>query len=1226
MDTNMGDAELQLIIPEFVPPKRREHVDLQEDALEKFLKLLNTPNKDDETLKEFNNLLHGKELNRLQFIYDSWKDNECTSANVSECRSFLSRSSLQKVLAKMLENIADNAEYLKSFISHFNAYNECIEPQYLPGKKGKSSEGKRETVRELDSPLHCAVRQLDGTLIDWLLGNPIEVNLRNKSKETALALLCIRYDDVKQRLKQPAASSVEQKNELKIVKSFIQKLLAKGADFNIYTCVPLAFDILWKHRTDSDSEADEFVDDIIKNNTGAIAKSSRTKRSKEDEAGNEAKEGKDKEPTRAVELVRRDETQDNLCTVELLEIFLRFNDIEKFKNYWETFEVTDANVKIVTTLLLHTAVDKKQNSFVKKIMDKAERMIFKHMDMAHLKGLLKKPCLSGDPYSLKIILNCIPDQLLLTEVPLLVTTVNRAHRAKNAQERNFLGCAKVLIENCKKVPIHATDNDGNTALHLALRYGYEKLALLMLEKQHGLLELRNRRNQTPVDCGTLKFWESFLDNCITTKDRTVMRLNVAFLRPIEKEKTTPAPRANAAKVVQGSCCRPWSWPDSWKILQPVKEVHNSKCLFTHTATEMTVLRLIAQSKERKQLLLHPTLTSFVMLKWMRLCHWNMLNLLLTTFTMLCFGAYTLMSCSNDGYTAWSWLPRILAGVGALVLTIREFMQWFLLRWSYVTLENVSDIFTIILMIAVLFCGCERGSWSFCGYVPICSSFVVVSLALQASFLLGALSINRLATTLYMFKTVSRNFFYSFLLFTPLIGSFVYGFYLTNNVSPNGVIDYCTSENCSEENFNNFRSFWNATIKTLVMTTGEFEAANVDFEGGKMLLFIGFVFLAPIVILNLINGLAVSDIAAIREESKLISICKKVKQLERYERGVVKFLSCLGDTRTTSKTDQSRSSNGSISPVPGNSLSIWEQLWVYWNSGTDTMRTLFRKSFFPGSFFEEHEPAIFIATNELNKLGLVAKTMSDKKNSVTSPKEQDSNSAIILMDRENEPNNPTIENDPNNPGIEKDSNNSTSEKNQNNKLNQKRKSNIQPIPILPGLPKSWLEWCFKFRSYQKPLFVTLDGSCVNEAMAIVGKRYAASSTDESIDLADTELAVTTTVKNKVAIKRQKPIKSSAPPAAAGPAGEQLDLAGAKRAGTSTVKSKTANRLHRSSEPTTDPRDMQIKLLQEQMNTILQVMGDVKQELQAKRNCVCENQQRVEDHAIADNTALGQAGDA
>ncbi|KFB39200.1 AGAP001011-PA-like protein [Anopheles sinensis] len=297
---------------------------------------------------------------------------------------------------------------------------------------------------------------------------------------------------------------------------------------------------------------------------------------------------------------------------------------------------------------------------------------------------------------------------------------------------------------------------------------------------------------------------------------------------------------------------------------------------------MTALRLISQSKDRKEFLMHPVIIAFITMKWKRLCHWNILNLLLTTLTMGTFIAYSQMSYPLEG---WKLAFMVCVIVGALIILVREIMQILLLGWTvYCTLENVVDLFNVGFICVVL--GCGSGHDGLCASVPSFSAFVFISLSLQATFLLGA-TWNNLSITLYMFKTVSISFLKSFLSFIPVIFAFVFSFYRMNNEPSGASISYRSDGNSSEENFNNFHSIGDAFIKTLVMTTGEFDAASLSFDVRKRLLFIGFLFIAPNVILNLINGLAVSDIAAIRQESEFISICKKVRLLERYERAMTR---------------------------------------------------------------------------------------------------------------------------------------------------------------------------------------------------------------------------------------------------------------------------------------------------------------------------------------------------
>ncbi|KAL1377081.1 hypothetical protein pipiens_016501, partial [Culex pipiens pipiens] len=146
---------------------------------------------------------------------------------------------------------------------------------------------------------------------------------------------------------------------------------------------------------------------------------------------------------------------------------------------------------------------------------------------------------------------------------------------------------------------------------------------------------------------------------------------------------------------------------------------------------------------------------------------------------------------------------------------------------------------------------------------------------QLTILIGSLPF-KIATYMHMFNTITYNFLLSFLLFIPWLSAFTYCFYLSHSVRSN----HTAPTEANNDSFNTFGTFTDAALKTLVMTTGEFDASNLDLNDGKMILLVLFIFFVPFVFLNLINGLAVSDITEIRKEAELIGIRKKVMILYR----------------------------------------------------------------------------------------------------------------------------------------------------------------------------------------------------------------------------------------------------------------------------------------------------------------------------------------------------------
>ncbi|KAJ9590671.1 hypothetical protein L9F63_016299 [Diploptera punctata] len=134
----------------------------------------------------------------------------------------------------------------------------------------------------------------------------------------------------------------------------------------------------------------------------------------------------------------------------------------------------------------------------------------------------------------------------------------------------------------------------------------------------------------------------------------------------------------------------------------------------------------------------------------------------------------------------------------------------------------------------------------------------------------------------MFKTVSLDFLKFLAWYAILILAFALSFY-TLFRDCGGAIE-CGEEGNSEENF--FLSPGNSIFKTVVMLTGEFEATSIPFVSFPItshIVFVLFIFLIAIVLFNLLNGLAVSDTQAIRDDAEVVSYIYRVKFLSYIER-------------------------------------------------------------------------------------------------------------------------------------------------------------------------------------------------------------------------------------------------------------------------------------------------------------------------------------------------------
>ena len=92
----------------------------------------------------------------------------------------------------------------------------------------------------------------------------------------------------------------------------------------------------------------------------------------------------------------------------------------------------------------------------------------------------------------------------------------------------------------------------------------------------------------------------------------------------------------------------------------------------------------------------------------------------------------------------------------------------------------------------------------------------------------------------------------------------------------------------EEPYGYFDTPWIALVKTSTMFIGEIEFSDIPIEGGNVsvtfgyLFLLAFVFLIVMVLMNLLNGLAVSDIAEIVSASEIEGNISTINTISYFE--------------------------------------------------------------------------------------------------------------------------------------------------------------------------------------------------------------------------------------------------------------------------------------------------------------------------------------------------------
>jgi hypothetical protein len=322
---------------------------------------------------------------------------------------------------------------------------------------------------------------------------------------------------------------------------------------------------------------------------------------------------------------------------------------------------------------------------------------------------------------------------------------------------------------------------------------------------------------------------------------------------------------------------------------------------------MNIVPCIAESKYHSDLLAHPVMSAFLFLKWEKLKFVFLSDLAFYLTFLFFLTAYILLSephnTPNDGGAASNTTDHFSSNVSnmtssinasnvtaqlkrseqiflwlslmalLILLTLRETLQMIVHRWVYVqSPENWLEI----LLIVSTFISCS-------GVVEgmkIKTHFSAIALLLgwfELLLLSGRLPL--LSVQQKMFKRVSLTFLRFMVGYVPLLIAFALSFYILFKGS--------TEPNHPEQ----FSSPILSLPKTIIMFSGELDASSLSFQKFPFtshVIFLLFVVLVAIILLNLLNGLSVNDTEAITKVAETLSLESRVRMLSRIE-GLVNAL-------------------------------------------------------------------------------------------------------------------------------------------------------------------------------------------------------------------------------------------------------------------------------------------------------------------------------------------------
>lgn len=446
----------------------------------------------------------------------------------------------------------------------------------------------------------------------------------------------------------------------------------------------------------------------------------------------------------------------------------------------------------------------------------------------------------------------------------------RSYANKHNPKVNFNECLNLLLKHPKlNINVNHTDIKNNTALHYAARNGDNETVLDLL-RSGACVGLRNKFNEPPLADINAKTLETYLDECITTNgerpsdDDYEIRMKYSFL-------------VYPNNSLENELCR-----------EPLMNNtnNNNKEYDAILAPETDALLYMTRNEELRPLLKHPVITSFLYLKWQRISCLFYANITFYSLLWLCLILYIILGYGVEHKKTGSIetlnvVTHIGAVIGLILLIIRELFQLLVSPTRY--LQSIENWMEIALIIVTSWIVCSDSAAE--STKQQLSAIAILLSSAELVLLIGQFP--TLSTYIVMLKTVSWNFFKFILWYCILIIAFALSFYTLfrqeedeDQKAPN---PNNTGKEDEEEDF--FEDPARSLFKTIVMLTGEFDAGSIKFSTFPVtshVIFIIFVFMIPIVLFNLLNGLAVSDTQEIRANAELVGHISRVKLISYFE--------------------------------------------------------------------------------------------------------------------------------------------------------------------------------------------------------------------------------------------------------------------------------------------------------------------------------------------------------
>lgn len=490
---------------------------------------------------------------------------------------------------------------------------------------------------------------------------------------------------------------------------------------------------------------------------------------------------------------------------------------------------------------------------VKRLFEVHTKNMF---NVFEISDLLKKAVATGNLNIFLFLWEKVETARYVLSTSLLILTVQEVVNVKCDDKFKFYECFDYVLR-MRRTDVNQRDNVGNVALYYACKYD-DKYMVKELLKAKTWIGNKNERGELAISRIDAKDLEEYLDSCIKTRvfsaqfHQTIEKDNLVFF---DYSGFMPPDIGNKLKTSEGN--------------QP------------NTITEMDTINFIAENSNLNPLISHPLLRAFIQLKWRRFWPYVFINQQCSLFFLI-ITCLIMVNNYNSNHIQIEdlQLPVVVFGSFTIVL---EMCRFALLRLRYFKQPiNLLYIISIIFVFCyVALCRCvnleiELGEPDNCQIHRRCyqiSGFLALIWSIKFTILLYTFVSHTIGIYTVMLYKVAYNSLICILSNLMLFVGFSFAFFaIFNNLGVGDITDATAENNSTEKTggtdedngINSFSTIGKAFYKVYVMFTGEMDAADLNYmDTFSYLLLASFVFIGPVVALNLLNGLAVDDVQVCR---------------------------------------------------------------------------------------------------------------------------------------------------------------------------------------------------------------------------------------------------------------------------------------------------------------------------------------------------------------------------